>query len=137
MENETKTSASRETSSISGASAAVGPATTTSEQRGGQEQEASQEEESEKKKPITKFEEEAQPAPFLQLFKYSSFKDRAFTAIGCAVAVVTGFAMPTLIVLMGRLLRKFIVFQSVASELCGNQSSAVIPYIYVAQANET
>ncbi|KAK8788932.1 hypothetical protein V5799_021291, partial [Amblyomma americanum] len=54
-------------------------------------------------------------------FKYSSFKDRAFTAIGCAVAVVTGFSLPTLIVLMGHLLLKFIVFQSVEAELCGNQ----------------
>nr|XP_054931712.1 ATP-dependent translocase ABCB1-like isoform X2 [Dermacentor andersoni] len=118
METATKTSVSGETSS-SATSAAVGAPTTTSEQRG--EQEASQGDESEKKKPISKFEEEAEPAPFLQLFKYSSFKDRAFTAIGCAVAVVTGFAMPTLIVLMGHLLRKFIVFQSVAGELCGNQ----------------
>ncbi|XP_070388690.1 phosphatidylcholine translocator ABCB4-like isoform X2 [Dermacentor albipictus] len=134
MEAATKTSVSGETSS-SPTSAAVGAPTPTSEQRG--EQEASQGDESEEKKPISKFEEEAEPAPFLQLFKYSSFKDRAFTAIGCAVAVVTGFAMPTLIVLMGHLLRKFIVFQSVAGELCGNQSSAVIPYIYVAHANET
>ncbi|XP_075538912.1 ATP-dependent translocase ABCB1-like isoform X2 [Dermacentor variabilis] len=118
METATKTSVSVETSG-SATSAAVGAPTTTSEQRC--ELEASQGDESEKKKPISKFEEEAEPAPFLQLFKYSSFKDRAFTAIGCAVAVVTGFAMPTLIVLMGHLLRKFIVFQSVAGELCGNQ----------------
>ncbi|KAL1484544.1 hypothetical protein MTO96_011242 [Rhipicephalus appendiculatus] len=118
--------------------AAVGPATTTSNQRGGQEeQEARPGDEWEKKKASSKFEKEAEPASFLQLFKYSSFKDRSFTAIGCAVAIVTGFSMPTLIVLMGHLLRKFVIFQSVASELCGNQSSAVIPYIYVEHANET
>ncbi|KAL3207408.1 hypothetical protein MRX96_010193 [Rhipicephalus microplus] len=58
---------------------------------------------------------------FVAQFKYSSFKDRSFTAIGCVVAIVTGFSMPTLIVLMGHLLRKFVIFQSVASELCGNQ----------------
>ncbi|KAH6938573.1 hypothetical protein HPB50_010626 [Hyalomma asiaticum] len=121
MEQATDTSGAPDTSS-SVASAVAGPASTASEPRGEQEeQEGPPGDESEKRKVISKFEDEAEPASFLQLFKYSSFKDRTFTAIGCAVAVVTGFSMPTLILLMGHLLRKFIIFQSVASELCGNQ----------------
>ncbi|XP_075722419.1 ATP-dependent translocase ABCB1 [Rhipicephalus microplus] len=137
MEQATENSAQRESSSLV-TSAAIGPATTTSNHRGVEEKlEARPDDDWEKKKATRKFEEEAEPASFLQLFKYSSFKDRSFTAIGCVVAIVTGFSMPTLIVLMGHLLRKFVIFQSVASELCGNQSSAVIPYIYVEHANET
>ncbi|KAG0426210.1 hypothetical protein HPB47_026669 [Ixodes persulcatus] len=85
-----------------------------------------------------KFEEEAAPASFLQLFKYSSFKDRSFTAVGCVVAVVTGFAMPTLIILMGQLLRKFIIFHSVIDQLCSNSTSAPVPYMYqTTDDNET
>ncbi|CAN8022102.1 unnamed protein product, partial [Ixodes persulcatus] len=58
-------------------------------------------------------------------FKYSSFKDRSFTAVGCVVAVVTGFAMPTLIILMGQLLRKFIIFHSVIDQLCSNSTLTI------------
>ncbi|CAN7998393.1 unnamed protein product, partial [Ixodes pacificus] len=58
-------------------------------------------------------------------FKYSSFKDRTFTAVGCVVAVVTGFAMPTLIILMGQLLRKFIIFHSVIDQLCSNSTLSI------------
>ncbi|EEC05109.1 multidrug resistance protein, putative [Ixodes scapularis] len=58
-------------------------------------------------------------------FKYSSFKDRTFTAVGCVVAVVTGFAMPTLIILMGELLRKFIIFHSVIDQLCSNSTMTI------------
>ncbi|XP_077512690.1 uncharacterized protein LOC144123824 [Amblyomma americanum] len=118
MEPATDTTAAPDTSSTSGPAGGSTTGEVPSADVGATSQASM---EGEKKKATSKFEEEAAPASFLQLFKYSSFKDRAFTAIGCAVAVVTGFSLPTLIVLMGHLLLKFIVFQSVEAELCGNQ----------------
>lgn len=78
-------------------------------------------------------EETAEPSSIFLMFCYSSLKDRVLTAIGCLVALGAGTAIPVLIVLIGKIIRMLVIFQSLVPQLCNNQTSAVMSLSYVTE----